>query len=100
MGANPLQSSARRLLFVDHVSKVLGGAEINVLELLEHRGTRERWQIACACAPGSPLASALEKIGVLRYTWGIAHTANELRVVGKRVRPLRKLLGYGELRRA
>ena len=26
----------KRILFVDHVSKVLGGAEVNLLELLGH----------------------------------------------------------------
>ena len=49
-----------RILLVDHVSKVLGGAEVNVLELLAHPGVRDAWDVTVACAPDSPLARAID----------------------------------------
>ncbi|MSU36129.1 MAG: glycosyltransferase family 1 protein [Pedosphaera sp.] len=90
----------RRLLFVDHVSKVLGGAEVNLVELLGLPAARERWQVAVACAPGSALGAALEKIGVRCFTYGLAPVLNELRVVGQSFQPLAKLRGWRELRNA
>ena len=71
-----------RILFVDHVSKVLGGAEVNLLELLALPAAREGWDVHVACAPGSPLEAALAKLGLPRHPYGFAPALNELRVVG------------------
>jgi glycosyltransferase involved in cell wall biosynthesis len=90
----------RRILFVDHVSKVLGGAEVNLLELLALPAARERWDIHVACAPGSPLDEALGRLEILRHTFGFAPALNELRVVGRGFNLLAKLRGWQELRRA
>ncbi len=90
----------RRLLFVDHVSKVLGGAEVNLVELLGLPAASERWQAAVACSPGSVLGATLEKIGVRCFTYGLAPALNELRVVGRGFQPLAKLRGWRELRNA
>lgn len=90
----------RRILFVDHVSKVLGGAEVNLLELVELPAARTRWDIQVACAPGSPLAAALERLDVPRQTYGFAPALNELRVVGRAFNPVAKLRGWRELRHA
>lgn len=90
----------RRLLFVDHVSKVLGGAEVNLLELLALPAARERWEVQVACAPGSPLETALGKLNVPRHSYGFAPALNELRVVGRGFSPFAKLRGWLELRRA
>lgn len=89
-----------RILLVDHVSKVLGGAEVNLLELLALPDARTRWEASVACAPGSPLAAALAKLEVPRHTYGFAPVLNELRVVGRGFNPLAKLRGWQELRRA
>lgn len=89
-----------RILFVDHVSKVLGGAEVNLLELLALPAARERWEIHVACAPGSPLESELAKLDAPRHTYGFAPALNELRVVGRGFNPLAKLRGWKELNRA
>lgn len=90
----------RRILFVDHVSKVLGGAEVNLLELLALPVVRERWEVHVACAPGSPLEAELAKLGVPRHNYGFAPALNELRVVGRGFNPLAKLRGWQELRQA
>ena len=90
----------RRLLVADHVSKVLGGAEINVVELLGHPEVRKRWDVTVACAPGSPLDAALTELPFPRVPYGFAASLNELRIVGRGFSPLGKLRGYLELRRA
>ncbi len=93
-------SERRRILFVDHVSKVLGGAEVNLLELLALPAARERWDVHVACAPGSPLEAALKGMGVSRHNYGFAPALNELRVVGRGFNLLAKLRGWRELREA
>ncbi len=89
-----------RILLVDHVSKVLGGAEVNVLELLADPAVRARWQVQVACAPGSPLADRVAALGwpVVPHQFGDA--LNELRVVGRQFNPWAKARGWLELRRA
>lgn len=89
-----------RILFVDHVSKVLGGAEVNLLELLALPVARERWDLHVACAPGSPLESELAKLDLPRHTYGFAPALNELRVVGRGFNPVAKLRGWRELSRS
>lgn len=89
-----------RILFVDHVSKVLGGAEVNLLELLALPDARTGWEASVACAPGSPLAAALAKLDVPCHTYGFAPALNELRVVGRGFNPVAKLRGWRELQRA
>ena len=89
-----------RILFVDHVSKVLGGAEVNLLELLGLPDARARWDVSVACAPGSPLAAALAKLEVPCHTYGFAPALNELRIVGRGLNPIGKLRGWQELQRA
>ncbi len=93
-------SERRRILFVDHVSKVLGGAEVNLLELLALPAARDRWDIQVACAPDSPLDEALIRLGLTRHAHGFASSLNELRVVGRRLNLLAKFRGWQELRRA
>jgi len=92
--------SPRRILIADHVSKVLGGAEVNVVELLGHPELASRWQVTVACAPGSPLDSALAAMGVDRVPYGFAPALNELRVVGRSFSPWAKVKGLLELQRA
>jgi glycosyltransferase involved in cell wall biosynthesis len=89
-------SDARRIrvLLVDHVSKVLGGAEVNILELLAHPGVREHWDVTVACAPDSPLARAIDPLGWPRRDHAFAPALNELRVVGRRFNPMAKLRAW------
>lgn len=89
-----------RLLLVDHVRKVLGGAEVNVLELLAHPEARARWDVTVACAPDSPLAAKVAALGwpVVPHQFDAA--LNELRIVGRGFHLLAKLRGWQELRRA
>jgi len=92
--------SRRRLLIADHVSKVLGGAEVNLVELLAHPAVPERWDVTVACAPGSPLDTALAARGIAREPYGFAPSLNELRIVGRGFSPFAKLRALLELRRA
>jgi glycosyltransferase involved in cell wall biosynthesis len=96
----PSPNRPRRVLFVDHVTKVLGGAEVNLIELMGMREVAERWDVSCACAPGSPLATALEKLGITRHAYSLAPVLGELRIVGRRFSPVAKARGLLELRRA
>lgn len=89
----------RTVLFVDHASKVLGGAEINLIELAGLAVARQRWNLEVACAPGSPLDEALAGIGVRRRPHFAAPALNELRVVGRRAAPVAKLRGWLEMGR-
>lgn len=95
-------SDARRIrvLLVDHVSKVLGGAEVNILELLAHPGVREHWDVTVACAPDSPLARAIDPLGWPQRDHAFAPALNELRVVGRRFSPMAKIRAWQELNRA
>ncbi len=95
-------SDARRIrvLLVDHVSKVLGGAEVNVLELLAHPGVREAWDVTVACAPDSPLARGVDPLLWPRRDHAFAPALNELRVVGRRFNPLAKLRAWQEMQHA
>ncbi len=95
-------SDARRIrvLLVDHVSKVLGGAEVNILELLAHPGVREAWDVTVACAPDSPLARGVDPLLWPRRDHAFAPALNELRVVGRRFSPLAKIRAWRELQQA
>ena len=90
-----------KVLLVDHVSKVLGGAEVNVVELLSHPATRTSWDVTVAAPPDAPLARTLTKTdGPPIEPYHLGSDLNELRVVGRRFRPLAHLRGWRELRRA
>ena len=90
----------KRILFVDHVSKVLGGAEINLVELLGLPHLRERWDVSVACSPGSPLETAIAKVSIPRHAFGVSQSLNEMRVVGRRFSPIRAWQGWREVRAA
>ena len=94
--------SARKLrvLVVDHVTKVMGGAEVNLVELLDHPGVRETWATEVACRTGSPLHQSLETVGCVRHDYGFGASLNELRVVGRGFSPAAKWRGWQEVQRA
>ena len=74
-----------RVLFVDHVDRILGGAEINLLELLPELLADPDLELACACAPTGPLSQRLGELGVRQFPHRLAHAAAGLRVVGRRL---------------
>ena len=47
---------------MNHASRILGGAEINLLELLAEVSRKNNWTCACACPRGSPLSEALQPL--------------------------------------
>ncbi len=74
----------KRVLFVDHVDRILGGAEINLLELLSVREVSQRWNVGCACAPTGSLREALAKIPEVRlFRYGAASGFNQVRLVDR-----------------
>lgn len=79
----------KRILFVDHASRILGGAEINLIELLAELAREPRWALTCARSPGSPLAEALRPLEVSVADYSAPEIINTLRVVGRRL-PLRR----------
>jgi len=87
----------KRILFVDHVSRILGGGEINLVELLSAAGQTGRWTVACACPQESRLSQALKEIRVQQWDYGFAESLNTLRVVGRRFSLLRSLRGLAAL---
>ena len=74
----------KRVLFVDHVSRILGGAELNLIELATAAVPRGRWSMACACAPESQLSQALSALPIIQLEHGFSPALNTLRVVERR----------------
>ena len=72
-----------RVLFVDHVNRILGGAEINLVELLSGRDASAAWESHCAVSPGSHLEEALQKQQISTCVYEAADTFNKVRVVGR-----------------
>jgi glycosyltransferase involved in cell wall biosynthesis len=89
-----------RVLVVDHVTKVLGGAEINVVELLAHPIAKEAWDVHIACGPKSRLSEALSPLGWPQHSYGFGASLNELRIVGRRFSSVAKIRGWMEIRQA
>lgn len=69
----------KRVLFVDHGSRVLSGAEINLIELLSELRHSENLQVACACPEGSPLFESLRPLGVRLYDFRLEESFEQLR---------------------
>jgi glycosyltransferase involved in cell wall biosynthesis len=90
----------RRVLFVDHVDRILGGGEINLIELLAVVRRREAWDVCCACVPGSRLGAAVSALNVPVREHGFVDSLNAFRVVGRRFSPLRAWRGWQALRHA
>ena len=77
-------SSTRRVLFVDHVRHILGGAEVNLIELLAEPGARRGWQAEVATDPEGRLHEALAPLSVPRHAYGFDSQLGRLRIVGRR----------------
>ncbi len=94
----------KRILFVDHVSKVLGGAEVNLLELLAASAASAHWESQVACAPDSPLEIALRSnpasSAIPLHPHQFAPALNELRIVGRGLHLRAKLRGWREVGRS
>lgn len=73
----------KRVLFVDHVDRVLGGAEINLIELIEEARRRGDWEVSVACRSGSRLGESIAKLGVKQFDYGFGDSLNRLRFAGK-----------------
>ncbi|MEW6302088.1 MAG: glycosyltransferase family 4 protein [Verrucomicrobiota bacterium] len=69
----------KRVLFVDHVNRILGGAEVNLLELLPVFAHQQRWVPACACANHSPLSRALANFPIKQWEHQFDSALNEAR---------------------
>lgn len=72
-----------RVLFVDHVDRILGGAQVNLLELLPELLAEPSLRVACACAPAGPLSQRLRELGVEQFPHQLPAAAGALRVVGR-----------------
>jgi glycosyltransferase involved in cell wall biosynthesis len=73
----------KRILFVDHVNRILGGAEVNLIELLSVLPRTDPTAVACACPPGSQLQAALTPLGVPLHEYQLGASLNETRFVGR-----------------
>lgn len=73
-----------RILFVDHVSRILGGAEVNLVELLGTPDSRPPWEVTVACDPEGPLGRALNAIGIDTLPFAFGTAVGQLRIVGRR----------------
>ena len=90
----------RRILFVDHVNRILGGAEVNLLELLETVLAAKDWDPSVACPPESVLRTAVQRLKVPTLAHGFAESLNQYRVVGRMTAIRGALRGWQELRTA
>src|SRR5690606_8482583 len=73
-----------RVLWVDHVHRILGGAEVNLLELLAEPESRVAWESVVACDPAGRLHERLEALGIERRPYSLASSLGGLRLVGSR----------------
>ncbi|HIL70319.1 MAG TPA: hypothetical protein EYG38_10785 [Verrucomicrobia bacterium] len=73
----------KRVLFIDHVSRILGGAEINLIELLNCPDSRCHWQVGAAVSFDSPLQQRLEKSGAQLMDYRLSSELNQLRLVNQ-----------------
>lgn len=87
----------KRVLLVDHASRILGGAEINLVELL---AASPAWETGVACAPESPLAQALRPLGLPLFDHQFTGQLNQLRLVDRRPGLNRMAASLGGLRAA
>lgn len=88
-----------RILFLDHAPDILGGAEINLVELLDPRSRPHSWDAAVACPADSPLHRALQPLGVRHLAYGLPLAASSFRVVGRRATMRGALNAWLALRR-
>jgi glycosyltransferase involved in cell wall biosynthesis len=88
----------KRILFVDHANRILGGAEINIVELLGSPRAKQSWTSGCACPRGSRLSEALEEVGVPSWDYTFGAALDQFRLVGRRFSLLAGLRGLGALR--
>ncbi len=85
----------KRVLFVDHVDRVQGGAELNILELLTRSPFPREWRVACACPDTSPLYRSLSSAGIECLDYRIPAALSEARFVD-RTFPLKRLFQWPE----
>lgn len=90
----------RRILFVDHAPGPLGGAEVNLVELLAHPAARAGWDAQVACAPAGPLAAALARHGVVRHDYTNGPAAGRPPLAGRGIRTLFRLGGRSDRKAA
>lgn len=74
----------RRVLFVDHVRRILGGAEINLIELAAEALALHRWDIHAACDPEGRLHDSLRSLGLTPHPFAFDPNLGTLRIVGRR----------------
>ncbi|MBL9139422.1 MAG: glycosyltransferase family 4 protein [Verrucomicrobiales bacterium] len=77
-------AGSRRVLWVDHVRRILGGAEVNLVELLTSGQPPAPWNSTVACSPDGPLHTALAVAAVDRRAFGFDDALGGLRLVGTR----------------
>jgi glycosyltransferase involved in cell wall biosynthesis len=87
----------KRVLFVDHVDRILGGAEINLVELIEEARHAGEWEIAVACREQSRLGDALRKLNVRKFEYGFDEALNTLRIAAKAFPWMRAWKGWRAL---
>jgi glycosyltransferase involved in cell wall biosynthesis len=80
----------KRVLFVDHVDRVQGGAELNIIELLSRSPFSREWRVACACPETSPLYRTLKGAGIECIDYRIPASLSEARFVDRGF-PLKRL---------
>ncbi|MDX1952983.1 MAG: glycosyltransferase family 4 protein [Verrucomicrobiota bacterium] len=79
LAGNP--PARKRVLFVDHVDRILGGGEINLMELLSRASMRKGWEIGCATAPNGELRKRLKKLPIVHHDYFLPPRLNSLRFV-------------------
>ena len=91
----------KRVLFLDHVDRILGGAEINLVELLQANHSNSLWETLCATAPESPLRMALQSVPAIQhFDYEIASDFNRFRLVDRGNPMVRLLGGWKAIRKA
>lgn len=85
-----------KLLCIDHVTKILGGAELNLLQLLDDLD-RNRFSPMVACVKESVLANELDKRSVRQSYFELDQIVSEFRLVNRRFAFMRGVKSIGAL---
>ncbi len=92
------------MLFVDHVESILGGAEINLLELLTAPREIRDWKTAVACPRSGPLAETVLRSGHTHFDYRLPEVLRKTRVAAVQGAPgvgwLSAVRGMRAVRRA
>lgn len=87
-----MRSIHPQVLFLDHTREILGGAEINLIELLRHSRTSQQFCATVGCPEGGELWKALGVEEIRRIPYELPDEIARFKVVGQKQTRLGSLI--------